>query len=128
MALGKTENAVDGVLVHDIAADSKDSPAVLEKSIYDAEKVEETGRKMTRVCSPIRPAGSDDSSTFTVGKLQELEAANTIKYRTCSWQKVNSTYIPFSSFMVAPKDGDDSALWASFRLAFSACSPFGSLK
>ena len=50
------------------------------------------GRKMSRIGPPpgmLHPPGSDDDSGDDIGRLVELEAENAIKYRTCSWQKVN---------------------------------------
>lgn len=54
------------------------------------------GRKMSRIDRPITGsiAGAgviDDDMTgasISVGKQMELEAGNSIKYRTCSWYKV----------------------------------------
>ena len=58
---------------------------------YDVEKTESKGRKMSRVAGPVSgTAGdSDADSAISVGKQMELESTNSIKYRTCSWQKVN---------------------------------------
>lgn len=54
---------------------------------YDAEKGgQEKDRKMSRVGGVGVIADSD--SQLSVGKQLELEATNSIKYRTCSWQKV----------------------------------------
>lgn len=43
----------------------------------------EKGRSMSRVAVP-----GEDPDQYDVGKQVELEATNSIKYRTCSWQKV----------------------------------------
>lgn len=43
----------------------------------------EKGRKMSRVLVP-----GEDGDQYHVGKQMELEATNSIKYRTCSWKKV----------------------------------------
>ena len=56
----------------------------------------EAPRKMSRIDRPVTKSISgdvptDDDATeisVTVGKQMELEAGNSIKYRTCSWQKV----------------------------------------
>jgi len=57
------------------------------------------GRKMSRIAPPPRtgsqavppPVLADDvSSQDEFTKLVEMEAEDAIKYRTCSWQKVNS--------------------------------------
>lgn len=61
---------------------------------YDVENGGTKERKMSRIDKPsARPIyGGDDSdtaSTISVGKQMEMEAGNAIKYRTCSWQKVN---------------------------------------
>lgn len=42
--------------------------------------------------------GSDDNSSDILGKQIELEAENSIQYRTCSWQKVSN--FCSSSFIV----------------------------
>ncbi len=36
---------------------------------------------------------SDTESALSVGKQMELEANNAIKYRTCSWPKVNPSHL-----------------------------------
>ena len=60
---------------------------------YDVEKTEECGRKMSRLGGPsaIGITDSEAGSMASVGKQVEMEAANSIKYRTCSWQKVIGT-------------------------------------
>jgi len=55
-------------------------------------------RKMSRIDRPYKStvgglgneltADDDTDPSISVGKQMELEAGNTIKYRTCSWQKV----------------------------------------
>ena len=57
---------------------------------YDVEKNDRNSRKMSRVAGPIPGVvgDSDADSAISVGKQVELEATNSIKYRTCSWQKV----------------------------------------
>jgi len=50
-------------------------------------------RRMSRIDKAVtKPIGAtdlpDDSSGMSVGKQMELESANAIKYRTCTWQKV----------------------------------------
>ena len=75
---------------HDMAVKRPHDPA-LETGVYgyDVEKTEEHhGRKMKRVAGP-NLTDSDEDSMLSVGKQMELEATNSIKYRTCSWQKVN---------------------------------------
>ena len=63
----------------------------------DAEKQGGTTgpRKMSRIDRPVTKSITgdipDDDATETsisVGKQMELEAGNSIKYRTCSWPKV----------------------------------------
>ena len=59
-----------------------------EGQCYDAESNgEKGGRKMSRIAG-VMVAESDQDSQLGVGKQLELEATNSIKYRTCSWQKV----------------------------------------
>ena len=54
---------------------------------YDAERQDEKGRKFSRVAAP--GAVTRESDQLDVGKQIELEQGNSIKYRTCSWQKVS---------------------------------------
>ncbi|MCJ1360138.1 MAG: hypothetical protein MMC33_010141 [Icmadophila ericetorum] len=61
--------------------DQKDP--TLETGVYGYD-VEKQGRKMSRVGDPLT---SDSDSGLSVGKQMELEATNSIKYRTCSWPK-----------------------------------------
>ena len=63
------------------------SPDSAEKQgeYYDAETNNEKGRKMSRIGGAL--GDSDTESEMTVGKQLELESTNSIKYRTCSWQK-----------------------------------------
>lgn len=60
---------------------------------YDVERPGPRERKMSRIAGP----GSDNDSAISVGKQIELEATSSIKYRTCSWPKVNS-HFRFSVF------------------------------
>ena len=50
-----------------------------------------SGRKMSRIGGPVSGVtiDSDDEFRTSVDKQMRLEAGNAIKYRTCSWQKVN---------------------------------------
>lgn len=59
---------------------------------YDHEGQDEKGRKMSRIAAPGVVVSADNDSQLSVGKQVELEATNAIKYRTCSWQKVGSTF------------------------------------
>ena len=54
------------------------------EGLYDPENADGKGRKMSRVVGD-----SDTDSALSVGKQLELEQTNSIKYRTCSWPKVN---------------------------------------
>jgi hypothetical protein len=61
--------------------------------------------KMNRIDGPItKPIGgenvlNDDStdSDVSIGKQMEMEAGNAIKYRTCSWKKVNTSFVSIHS-------------------------------
>ncbi|MCJ1367371.1 hypothetical protein MMC16_006504 [Acarospora aff. strigata] len=67
---------------------------------YDVEKNGPQGRKMSRVGGPI--VDSDTDSALSVGKQLELEATNSIKYRSCSWPKVNHlSFLPPLSTLAA---------------------------
>jgi hypothetical protein len=89
MALGLFGGPTEKVEVQD---DTKKSTSPSGYS-YDPESNNGTGnRRMARIV-PLpteKGASADDSSSgsFTVGKQIELEAANAIQYRTCSWPKV----------------------------------------
>ena len=57
------------------------------------------GRKMSRIGPPPRnssivPVSDDNGIVDEYGKLVEMEAGDAIKYRTCSWQKVDYS-LPF---------------------------------
>lgn len=69
-----------------LAPDPNGSPDSTSKEGYDPESTGEKGRKMSRIADVM--AESDQESQLSVGKQLELEANNSIKYRTCSWQKV----------------------------------------
>lgn len=84
MALGRKGRKVDNT-THDIDPNSVTKE---EGQYYDAENTEEKGgRKMNRIAG-VMGGESDQDSQLGVGKQLELEATNSIKYRTCSWQKV----------------------------------------
>lgn len=98
MALDKksTVAANHGGDVNNLPLDEKREPhrdPPLQTGVYgyDVEATQERGRKMSRIGGPktIGLADSDADSVMSVGKQKEMEAANSIKYRTCSWQKVH---------------------------------------
>ncbi len=89
MALGRKTLAVDNNNTHGTAVPRDPG---LQTGIYgyDVEKTEEhKGRKMSRVAGTAL-TDSDEDSVMSVGKQLELESTNSIKYRTCSWQKVSN--------------------------------------
>lgn len=93
MALGRKSRKVDNT-THDL---DLNSPIKDEGQYYDAESNgEKGGRKMSRVAGVI-DGEADEESEQSVGKQLELEATNSIKYRTCSWQKVIRSF-PVASF------------------------------
>lgn len=108
MALGRKSNVVADETNNISSLDEKREPhrdPAIETGVYgyDVEKTQERGRKMSRLGGPttIGIADSDEDSVVSVGKQMEMEASNSIKYRTCSWQKVTS--FPFSlRFLVKP--------------------------
>ena len=59
---------------------------------YDVEKTGRRERKMSRIAGPGLGRDSDTDSAMSVGKQIELEATSSIKYRTCSWPKVNNRF------------------------------------
>lgn len=96
MALGRRSKVVDTSNTHDNPLSEKDNAARDASGPFgsDPEKGEPKVRKMSRIGGPIPGivGDSDADSALSVGKQLELEQANSIKYRTCSWQKV---YCPF---------------------------------
>ena len=85
MALGRKGRNVDNT-THEIDPNAATKE---EGQYYDPESNgEKEGRKMSRIAG-VLGGESDQDSQFGVGKQLELEATNSIKYRTCSWQKVN---------------------------------------
>ena len=99
MALGKKGRNVDDT-THDL-----DPNSTINKKgqYYDPEKNgKDGGRKMSRIAGLVG-GESDQDSQWGVGKQLELEATNSIKYRTCSWQKVASFHLsPLSSDVLEP--------------------------
>lgn len=84
MALGRKGRNVDNT-THEI---DPNLPTKDEGPYYDPESNgEKGGRKMSRIAGVVG-GESDQDSQLGVGKQLELEATNSIKYRTCSWQKV----------------------------------------
>ena len=84
MALGRRGRNVD----NSTSEIDPNSTTMEEGQYYDAESNgEKGGRKMSRVAG-VMGGESDRDSQLGVGKQLELEATNSIKYRTCSWQKV----------------------------------------
>lgn len=84
MALGRKAHKVDNT-THEIDPNSTTKE---EAQYYDPESIgEKGGRKMSRIAG-VMGGESDQDSQLSVGKQLELEATNSIKYRTCSWQKV----------------------------------------
>ena len=97
MALGRgTDAVVDNPNTQDISVNPQDGfSSQYGGGAFGASDPEKgTGepkvRKMSRIGGPIAGVvgDSDTDSTLSVGKQVELEQANSIKYRTCSWQKV----------------------------------------
>ncbi|KAM0799709.1 transmembrane amino acid transporter protein-domain-containing protein [Usnea florida] len=82
MALGKDGRNVDNT-THEI---DPNSPIKDEGQYYDTESNVDKGRKMSRIAG-VMGVEVDQNSELDVGKQLELEATNSIKYRTCSWQK-----------------------------------------
>ena len=92
MALGKDGRNVDNT-THEV---DPNSPIKDEGQYYDTESNEDKGgRKMSRITG-VMGGDVDQNPELGVGKQLELEATNSIKYRTCSWQKV-VCFLPFFS-------------------------------
>ena len=68
--------------------DSDRSPDLSDKLEHDSKlkdfDVEGQGRRLSHSQVPV----DSSSTTESVGRQIELESENSIKYRTCSWQKV----------------------------------------
>ena len=94
MALGRGSEVADASNVQDINKDDVPSPYGNGGFGSDPEKGEPKARKMSRIGGPIPGIvrDSDADSAISVGKQLELEQSNSIKYRTCSWQKVYCTH------------------------------------
>lgn len=89
MALGRTAGAHSRKTNHDAAVDSSYHFDPLNGLEHHSEHTKGGDRKRSRVGAPILQADADVESAVSVGKQLQLEAENQIKYRTCSWQKVN---------------------------------------
>lgn len=97
MALGRKNRNADNT-TYEIGPNSV---AKEEDQYYDAESTrDDRGRKMSRIAG-VMGGESDQDSQFGVGKQLELEATNSIKYRTCSWQKVIRS---FPTFCLPPRE------------------------
>lgn len=82
MALGRKSEVIDTSNTQDIAAMQEKNNGAFGS---DPEKADPS-RKMSRVGGGLN-ADTDVDSTISVGKQIELEQTQSIKYRTCSWQK-----------------------------------------
>lgn len=70
--------------------DEKGSPAEdFSPYHYDTERQSSAivGRKGGRIGPPLDGTVGSDDDSINVSKQMELEAENSIKYRTCTWQK-----------------------------------------
>jgi len=85
MALGRKSEVVDTSNTQDISAMQEKNDGAFGS---DPEKADPL-RKMGRVGGALKN-DTDVDSTISVGKQIELEQTQSIKYRTCSWQKVGS--------------------------------------
>ena len=90
MALEGEAGAVTQKIDQDVSIDNSYHPDLLKRSVHDPERTGQRDRRMNRVV-PSK-ADSDVESAVSVGKQLELESENQIKYRTCSWQKVNRMF------------------------------------
>ena len=88
MALGMFEKKTAPVVDTNNTSDGASNGASLP--VYDSEKQGYNGRNMHRVAPPLpgMVSDADSESELSVEKQLELESTNSIKYRTCSWQKV----------------------------------------
>ncbi|MCJ1293286.1 hypothetical protein MMC34_004840 [Xylographa carneopallida] len=91
LGFGKKANVVEAnpnTITQDRGATHMRDPT-LETGVYgyDTEKQGDPGRKLSRVGGTGVLGDSDAESEMSVGKQMEAESMNSIKYRTCSWQK-----------------------------------------
>lgn len=95
LGFGRKKEVVDTSNNTNIAAfDEKSDPSDQAQYDKDPEKAEdERLRKMSRVGGPLTAPTTDDEATIGVAKQIELEQTDSIKYRTCSWQKVGSPIV-----------------------------------
>lgn len=109
MVLGRKRDVVDAADTGVIVPGEKRDPH-LETGVYgyDIENNGPPGRKMSRVAGPVSGGivgDSDSDSALTIGKQLELEANNAIKYRSCSWKKVNRLsfcFLPAPPLFLSP--------------------------
>ena len=100
MALGRKSRVVDNPHAETVEGQAYDPAAVGGFKAgsppgynYDSEEQGPNGNKlMNRIGPPLAGTvtGDTDSDSVDVGKLVELESNNAIKYRTCSWPKVDT--------------------------------------
>lgn len=76
-------------VLKETAMSASNAPTAQEHPHNDLETQKLYGRKLNRIDGVFNDNGTEDDSAITVEKQLELESANSIKYRTCSWQKVN---------------------------------------
>jgi len=88
MALGRKSKVVDTTKTQDIAAMQEKNDGAFGSDLEKADP----SRKMSRVGGGLN-TDTDVDSTISVGKQIELEQTSSIKYRTCSWQKVGSRFL-----------------------------------
>ena len=88
MAVGRRGRNVDNT-THEI---DPDSALKEEGQYYDAESNGNKGDRKTSRIAGVIGGESEQDSQVGVGKQLELEATNSIKYRTCSWQKVTRSF------------------------------------
>lgn len=95
MVFGRNAAVEETANPHALSSNKTRDPP-LETGVYgyDVEKNGPQERKMSRVGGPIPGivGDSDADSALSVGKQLELEATNSIKYRTCSWPKVTGLF------------------------------------
>ena len=82
LGFGTRSRKVDNT-TQPITADAMDEKPAYP---YDAESNEKGGKKLNTIAPLLHDSDSD--TDLSVGKQLELEATNSIKYRTCSWPKV----------------------------------------
>lgn len=79
----------------DLAQESLQSSSIVSDNHDDPAKMKDVDLE-----NQAHPIIQSDSDSDGIGRQIELEAGNSIKYRTCSWQKVLLCFACFQCFVI----------------------------